>query len=179
MINAKPDSLGKWNNAKEENSREDNFWQNLTEGELVDIDLFTACALGEYDYVNLIIQNAKSSTDIVNKSNSAGWTPLMYACYVGNDKITELLVREGADVLFDENKRGCTPLMLAAASGNISLVKHLVEVRYSGEQLSITLHIYTIVSQLAFSDCHKAKVKFLVQWLSFYLSCFNQKNWRL
>jgi ankyrin repeat protein len=133
-------------NAKDGNIAEGNFWQNLIEGELIDIDLFTACALGEYDYVNLTIHNAKSSTDIVNKSNSAKWTPLMYACYVGNDKITELLVREGADVLFDENKCGCTPLMLAATSGNISLVKRLVEVRFS-DQLSILL-IYSIVVSL-------------------------------
>jgi hypothetical protein len=139
MNNAIPPSVGKWNNPKEGNinSSEDNFWQNLTEGELIDIDVFTACAIGEFDYVKtLIFHNAKSGEDIVNKSNSAGWTPLMYVCYVGNDKITELLIREGADVSFEENRRGCAPLMFAASSGNISLVKRLVEVSLTKQLLN-------------------------------------------
>jgi ankyrin repeat protein len=124
MINAKP------HNSNEGNSSDDNFYENLTEGEPIDLDLFTACAIGEFEYVKTLI-HAKSDTDIVNKSNSSGWTSLMYVCYVGNDKIVELLIREGADVLFQEDKGGCTPLMFAASSGNISLVKRLVEVSLS------------------------------------------------
>ena len=130
MLPAKPAPVEECPDSKEGDINEDNFWKNLTEGELIDIDLFTACAIGEFDYVKKFIHDAKSSygTDIVNNSNKSGWTPLMYVCFVGNDKITELLIREGADVLFEENKHGLTPLMLASSSGNISLVKRLVEV---------------------------------------------------
>lgn len=110
-------------------SKDDNFYQNLTEGEAVDIDLFTACAIGKLDYVSKFILNSPASTVIINKSNYSGWTALMYACYVGNDTMTELLIREGADVLFEENKHGFTALMLAASCANVSLVKRLVEVR--------------------------------------------------
>ena len=124
--------------SKEESSSDDNFYQNLTEGEPVDIDLFTACAIGKLDYVSKFILNSPESTVIINKSNYGGWTALMYACYVGNDRMTELLIREGADVLFEENKHGCTALMLAASCANISLVKRLVEVRLNW-QLSNTL----------------------------------------
>ncbi|XP_028401463.1 ankyrin repeat and SAM domain-containing protein 3-like [Dendronephthya gigantea] len=129
MLHAKPPPIKECPDPKEGDIDEDNFWKNLTEGELIDIDLFTACAIGEFDYVKEFINNAKPTygTDIVNNSNKSGWTPLMYVCFVGNDKITELLIREGADVLFEEHKHGFTPLMLASSSGNISLVKRLVE----------------------------------------------------
>lgn len=136
LVNPLP---GKSNIPKETNSKEikfsdieDNYWHNLTEGELVDIDLYTACAIGEFDYVKTFIQNAKTyDTDIINKSNKSGWTPLMYVCYVGNDEITKLLIREGAGVFFEQDKNGRTPLMLAASSGNVSLVKRLAEVCFT------------------------------------------------
>ena len=123
MLNGKPLV------AEENNGSDDHFWKNLTEGELIDIDLLTACAIGDFDYVKSSIDNEKSGTDIVNRSNRSGWTPLMYVCYVGNEKIAELLIHEGAEVLYEENVRGRTPLMVAAGSGNVSLVKRLVEVR--------------------------------------------------
>ena len=127
MINS-PLSEGN-NESKQESSPEDNFYENLTEGEPVDIDLFTASAIGKLDYVSKFILDSPASTVVINKSNYGGWTALMYACYVGNDKMTELLIREGADVVFEDNRHGCTALMLAACCPNLSLTERLVEVR--------------------------------------------------
>lgn len=105
------------------------FWELFTEGKVFDLDLFTACSVGKFEYIQQLLRN-DSRTDIVNIKNEGGWSPLMYVCYIGNYEITELLVREGADVLFEEKEYGRTPLMLASSSGNIYLVKFLIKVRY-------------------------------------------------
>lgn len=156
MIIAKPRSVERKNSSTDENIT---FWQNSVEGELVDVDLFTACANGEYEYVESFIHKAKSDADIVNKSNRSGWTPLLYSCYVGNEKITELLIHKGGDVLFEENKHGCTPIMFAASSGNISLVKRLVEVSLTNKQK--TTQILDISTYIVFFFLFKTKFVFL------------------
>ena len=60
-------------------------------------------------------------------THTAGWTPLMYASYVGHDTIVNLLLDSGA-----EPTRGTpsslTPLMVAAGCGNESVCYFLIQV---------------------------------------------------
>lgn len=59
--------------------------------------------------------------------NKGGWTPLMYASYIGHDNIANLLLEAGVNVNATTAK-GVTPLMLAASCGNESIAYFLLQV---------------------------------------------------
>lgn len=63
----------------------------------------------------------------LNKKNVGGWSPLMYACYIGHDNIVNLLLDAGVSVNV-KNHKGQTPLMLASSCGNESVGYFLVQV---------------------------------------------------
>ncbi|CAG04367.1 unnamed protein product, partial [Tetraodon nigroviridis] len=58
--------------------------------------------------------------------NKGGWTPLMYASYIGHDNIANLLLEAGVNVNASTAK-GVTPLMLAASCGNESIAYFLLQ----------------------------------------------------
>lgn len=60
--------------------------------------------------------------------NIGGWTPLMYASYIGHDNIVNLLLEAGVNVNAATAK-GLTPLMLAASCGNESIAYFLLQVQ--------------------------------------------------
>ncbi len=57
----------------------------------------------------------------------AGWTPLMYACYVGHDTVVNLLLDSGAEASRG-TPSGLTPLMVASGCGNESVCYFLLQV---------------------------------------------------
>ncbi len=59
--------------------------------------------------------------------DAAGWTPLMYASYVGHDTIVNLLLDTGVDSSRGSHN-GLTPLMVAAGCGNESVCYFLLHV---------------------------------------------------
>lgn len=61
--------------------------------------------------------------------NIGGWTPLMYAAYIGHDNIVNLLLEAGVNVNAATAK-GLTPLMLAASCGNESIAYFLLQVQH-------------------------------------------------
>lgn len=65
----------------------------------------------------------------MDEANHGGWTPLMFASYIGHDDIVNLLIDAGVDVNKVNNKQQ-TPLMLAASCGNESAAFFLLQVRY-------------------------------------------------
>ncbi|XP_064604738.1 ankyrin repeat and SAM domain-containing protein 3-like isoform X2 [Liolophura sinensis] len=83
----------------------------------VPLDLHTACSIGHFDSVRSFIHNKEED---LNRKNKGGWTPLMYACYIGHDNIVNLLLEASVDVNC-KNLKGQTPLMLAASCGNESV----------------------------------------------------------
>ncbi|KAF1374011.1 hypothetical protein PFLUV_G00244850 [Perca fluviatilis] len=89
----------------------------------VPLDLHTACSIGQYDVVAECIQ--KGEVDL-NGKNIGGWTPLMYASYIGHDNIANLLLEAGVNVNATTSK-GLTPLMLAASCGNESIAYFLLQ----------------------------------------------------
>lgn len=60
---------------------------------------------------------------------AAGWTPLMYASYVGHDTIVNLLLDMGVETS-KGTPNGLTPLMVAAGCGNESVCYFLMQVLF-------------------------------------------------
>lgn len=60
--------------------------------------------------------------------NIGGWTPLMYASYIGHDNIANLLLEARVNVN-STTAKGLTPLMLAASCGNESIAYFLLQVQ--------------------------------------------------
>ncbi|XP_034413757.1 ankyrin repeat and SAM domain-containing protein 3 [Cyclopterus lumpus] len=89
----------------------------------VPLDLHTACSIGQYDVVAECIK--KREVDL-NGKNVGGWTPLMYASYIGHDNIANLLLEAGVNVNATTAK-GLSPLMLAASCGNESIAYFLLQ----------------------------------------------------
>jgi len=58
---------------------------------------------------------------------TAGWTPLMYASYVGHDTIVNLLLDAGVDPSYS-TPGNLSPLMVAAGCGNESVCYFLIQV---------------------------------------------------
>ncbi|XP_067345411.1 ankyrin repeat and SAM domain-containing protein 3 isoform X1 [Channa argus] len=89
----------------------------------VPLDLHTACSIGQYDVVAECIKTREMNLD---GKNIGGWTPLMYASYIGHDNIANLLLEAGVNVNATTAK-GLTPLMLAASCGNESIAYFLLQ----------------------------------------------------
>ena len=90
---------------------------------IIPLDLHTACAIGDYQIVNKAVMNKED----LNKRNKGGWTPLMYAAYVGRDTIVTLLLDGGANTNCVSTKK-LSPLMVSAGSGIESVCYFLLQV---------------------------------------------------
>ena len=100
-----------------------NLWN---EDEVVKMDIFTACSIGEYNCVRQHLADGVELADL-DRPNIGGWTPLMYAAYVGHDNIVNLLLEHQVNVNARTAIKGTTPLMLAASCGNQSVVNVLLQ----------------------------------------------------
>jgi ankyrin repeat protein len=77
------------------------------------LTLFEACAAGEFDRVERLLEGGAA----VNACSDDGWTPLHLAAFFGHAKIAELLLAHDADVTArSKNSNGNTPLHAALAS---------------------------------------------------------------
>lgn len=89
----------------------------------IPLDTHTASSIGQYECIKNIIVMGVSDLD---RKNLGGWTPLMYACYIGHDNIVKLLLDADVDVNL-KNHKAQTPLMLAASCGNESVGYYLCQ----------------------------------------------------
>ncbi|XP_069761427.1 ankyrin repeat and SAM domain-containing protein 3 isoform X3 [Narcine bancroftii] len=89
----------------------------------VPLDIHTAASIGQYDVVKDWIYGGEVNA---NQKNQGGWTPLMYASYIGHDTIVHLLLEAGVDVNMT-TERGQSALMLAASCGNESIAYFLLQ----------------------------------------------------
>ncbi|KAG8145513.1 hypothetical protein E2320_012034 [Naja naja] len=80
----------------------------------IPLDLHTAASIGQYEVVKDSIERGEKDLD---QKNRGGWTPLMYASYIGYDTVVRVLLQAGANVNMS-TPEGQTPLMLAASCGN-------------------------------------------------------------
>ncbi|XP_065644320.1 ankyrin repeat and SAM domain-containing protein 3 isoform X3 [Hydra vulgaris] len=97
--------------------------QQEEQEEVVLLDLHTACLIGDYDVVRDFIERQAN----INKQNLGGWTPLMYASYVGRDNILNLLLEAGAKTEIFAKKDGLTALMLASYCATESIMYFLLQ----------------------------------------------------
>uniref|UniRef100_A0A0N5ADS6 NAD(+) ADP-ribosyltransferase n=1 Tax=Syphacia muris TaxID=451379 RepID=A0A0N5ADS6_9BILA len=84
-------------------------------------DIFTAASLGNYAFVEEQLKNGFCP----NRLNNSGWSPLMYAAYLGHGAVCSLLLEHNAQI-DTANNVGKTALMLAAACGNLQIVQLLI-----------------------------------------------------
>ncbi|XP_047389585.1 ankyrin repeat and SAM domain-containing protein 3 isoform X2 [Sciurus carolinensis] len=89
----------------------------------VPLDLHTAASIGQYEVVKECVQRGELD---LNEKNGGGWTPLMYASYIGHDTIVHLLLEAGVSVNVP-TPEGQTPLMLASSCGNESIAYFLLQ----------------------------------------------------
>lgn len=61
---------------------------------------------------------------IINSKNDFGFTPLILACYKGNNKVVSFLLEKKADINYVSDEG--TALMAAVVKGNIALVELLI-----------------------------------------------------
>ncbi|XP_065500727.1 ankyrin repeat and SAM domain-containing protein 3 isoform X1 [Caloenas nicobarica] len=121
----------------------------------VPLDLHTASSVGQYEVVQECIQ--RGDLDL-NKRNCGGWTPLMYASYIGHDTIVHLLLEAGVNVNIP-TPEGQTPLMLASSCGNESVAYFLLQ---QGAELEMKdIHGWTALFHCT-SAGHQQMVKFLL-----------------
>ncbi|XP_012661247.1 ankyrin repeat and SAM domain-containing protein 3 isoform X1 [Otolemur garnettii] len=121
----------------------------------VPLDLHTAASIGQYEVVKECVQRRELD---LNKKNGGGWTPLMYASYIGHDTIVHLLLEAGVSVNVP-TPEGQTPLMLASSCGNESIAYFLL-------QQGAELEMKDIQGWTALFHCtsagHQQVVKFLL-----------------
>ncbi|XP_066238817.1 ankyrin repeat and SAM domain-containing protein 3 isoform X3 [Saccopteryx leptura] len=126
-------------------------WEELA----VPLDLHTAASIGQYEVVKECVQRRELD---LNKKNGGGWTPLMYASYIGHDTIVHLLLEAGVSVNVP-TPEGQTPLMLASSCGNESIAYFLL-------QQGAELEMKDIQGWTALFHCtsagHQQMVKFLL-----------------
>uniref|UniRef100_A0A669PRH4 Ankyrin repeat and sterile alpha motif domain containing 3 n=1 Tax=Phasianus colchicus TaxID=9054 RepID=A0A669PRH4_PHACC len=121
----------------------------------VPLDLHTASSIGQYEVVQECIQCGDVD---LNKKNCGGWTPLMYASYIGHDTIVHLLLEAGVNVNIP-TPEGQTPLMLASSCGNESVAYFLLQ---QGAELEMKdIHGWTALFHCT-SAGHQQMVKFLL-----------------
>ncbi|XP_077358353.1 ankyrin repeat and SAM domain-containing protein 3 [Festucalex cinctus] len=121
----------------------------------VPLDLHTACSIGQYDVVAECIKRREVD---LNGKNVGGWTPLMYASYIGHDNIANLLLEAGVNVNATTAK-GQTPLMLTASCGNESIAYFLL---HQGAELEVKdCRGWTALFHCT-STGHQQMVKFLL-----------------
>ncbi len=101
--------------------------EKLDKDEHVPLDLYTACMIGDFATVK---KSVSSRGDLNKKNKHGGWTPLMYAAFIGRDSIINMLLDVGVDVN-SMTPSGTTALMLAADCGNESVVYFLLQVIFS------------------------------------------------
>ncbi|KFP70795.1 Ankyrin repeat and SAM domain-containing protein 3, partial [Acanthisitta chloris] len=142
-------------------SRSLSMWHGVghrTQQEELDVplDLHTASSVGQQEVVQECIQ--RGDLDL-NQRNCGGWTPLMYASYIGHDSIVHLLLEAGVNVNIP-TPEGQTPLMLASSCGNESVAYFLLQ---QGAELEMKdIHGWTALFHCT-SAGHQQMVKFLLE----------------
>lgn len=85
-------------------------------------DIYDVCRNGT---VEEILKLYNESPDIINTTNNSGYSPLILACYHGNDNIVSFLIDKVKDI--NGSSDYGTPLMAAVVKGNLKITKILLD----------------------------------------------------
>ena len=67
----------------------------------------------------------KANPNAFNTINADGYSPLILACYRGNNEVAKLLIENGSDI--NGNSKMGTPLMACVVKGNNEIAKLLIQ----------------------------------------------------
>ena len=85
-------------------------------------NIFDLARTGSLDEVINVYEN---NPDVINYTNKEGYSPLILACYHGNDEVAKFLINKVEDI--NGSSDFGTPLMAAVVKGNRILVKLLLD----------------------------------------------------
>lgn len=74
--------------------------------------------------VKEVREQLKSNPDAFKTINVDGFSPLLLACYRGNNEVAKLLIETGCDI--NQKSSMGTPLMAAVVKGNAAIVQYLL-----------------------------------------------------
>jgi ankyrin repeat protein len=120
------------------------FYSNCVIGQKT-LDVFDIARKGTVEQVKEALKENPNSFNVVNED---GYSPLVLACYKGNNEVAKLLIETGSDIN-GKSKMG-TPLMAAVVNGNLEIVKLLlskkVDVDFANKN-GITALMYAVQFQ--------------------------------
>jgi uncharacterized protein len=108
-------------------------------------DVFTLARTGSVEQVKEVLKKTPNAFTIVNEY---GFSPLLLACYKGNNEVAKLLIDSGGDINL-LTKMG-TPLMAAVVRGNNEMAQLLIEKKAdvnATDESGITALIYAVQFQ--------------------------------
>ena len=99
---------------------------NLLVARGASLSLFEACAAGELERVERLLNERAAGAPGVNDYSSDGWTPLHLAAFFGHARIAELLIANQADVLARSRGANGNTALHAALAGNHKFIAALL-----------------------------------------------------
>ena len=87
-----------------------------------DKNCFDIARNGTVEQMNQLYEK---DNNVINSKNELGFTPLILACYKGNEKIVSFLIEKKVDINYVSDEG--TALMAAVVKGNIELVKLFIK----------------------------------------------------
>jgi ankyrin repeat protein len=78
---------------------------------------------GDDEFVKQLLEN---KTDMDEKDTKNVWKALLYACFIGHNKVVQTLLNYSADAVNHKNKYGVTVLLQAASKGHNDIVQTLL-----------------------------------------------------
>ena len=84
-------------------------------------DIFDASRRGQLDQVNKIYSQ---DPNVINLINAEGYSPLILACYHGNEEVVKFLINKVDNINRTSNYG--TPLMAAVVKGDIKIIEMLL-----------------------------------------------------
>ena len=108
-------------------------------------DVFTLARTGSVEQVKEMLKKNPNAFTVVNDN---GFSPLLLACYKGNNEVAKLLIDSGGDINL-VTKMG-TPLMAAIVRGNNEMAQLLIEKKAdvnATDESGITALIYAVQFQ--------------------------------
>lgn len=86
------------------------------------LNVFDIARKGTVEQVKEVLKTNSNAFKVVNDE---GFSPLVLACYRGNNEVAKLLIETGSDI--NGNSKMGTPLMACIVKGNNEITKLLIE----------------------------------------------------
>ncbi|VDD91197.1 unnamed protein product [Enterobius vermicularis] len=131
-------------------------------------DVFTAASLGNFSFIEKqlqkvilepVVQEQLNNGFYPDRLNSSGWSPLMYAAYLGHGAVCSLLLDHNTSIDIT-NFDGQTALMMAAACGNLQIVQLLANKGASLDKQDLSGNTALSLASLC---SHNQVVEFLLE----------------